>query len=248
MDIISNDSSPEATAELVRLSDTPSLASYHARLLHALAVQRNRRRDKEFTPPTLLHLKGAFQGTGFVSPDDVVAIFVDQLLFIEQQYRGGDTTGWRKYWNTGARGVIENPKIEDHCRDILLDDLRPRLMRYRLAVNQATPANAGNEADASIQAMDLAGIRIPVEMKMQHNREVWSAPHDQLLAKYVIDPRSGGRGIYLVFWTGAGGVPAHPKGLSAPSTAKEMRESLVDLLGLEERAQIAVVVIDVSSR
>jgi hypothetical protein len=210
-------------------------------------MQRNRRRDREFSPPTMAELKGAFQRTGVASADDLVALTIDQLGFIQRQYRGGDTTGWRKYWNTGSRGVITNAKIEDHCRDILLDDLRPRMQPFGLEVNQATPANAGKEADASIQAGSAMGVRIPIEMKMQTNREVWSAPRDQLSSKYVIDPRSGGRGLYVVFWTGPGGIPPHPNGLGCPLTAEEMQSLLVDVLSPEERSQIAVIVIDVAS-
>src|SRR5262249_28678184 len=124
VDRLSADSTSEATNRLVYLSEVGSLASYRGRVLHALAMQRNRRRDKEFATPTLVELRNALQRTGVASADDAVAVTTDQLETLQREYHGGDTTGWRKYWNTGKRGAITDPKIEDHCRDVLLDDLR----------------------------------------------------------------------------------------------------------------------------
>ncbi len=249
VDGISVHATEAATAELARLADLAVLASYRVNILHALAMQRNRRRDKEFSAPSLASLKAAFENAGVTSADDVVAQTVDALAFLQEQYRGGDTTGWRKYWNTGARGVITSPRIEDHCRDVLLDDLRPRLQPCGLEVNQATPANAGNEADASIQTRGVTERRrVPIEMKMGHNREVWTAPRGQLASKYMIDPLAGGRGVYIVFWTGADGIPAPAEKFARPTTAKAMEQILVAGLSDEERAQLAIIVLDVSKR
>jgi hypothetical protein len=246
---LASDDSEASSHILSTLAQIETIKSYRDELLHALAIQRVRRRDREFVPAQLDDVTRAFKNEGVISAEDVVAVALDELFFLQDQYQGGDTTGWRKFWNTGSRGVITNPRIEDHCRDILLDDWRPRLSQFGLTINAATPASGGNEADASIQSNKSGqSIRIPLEMKMEHNSEVWSAIRDQLSRKYMIDPAAHGLGIFIVFWTGDfdGRIPRPPNGIPRPTSSNEMAIALSSLLSDEERKQIPVVVLDVA--
>ena len=56
---------------------------------------------------------------------------------------------WRQYWNEGAYGRPESPKIEEHCRDALLSDLRKELPAGVIAEPEVEYAN-GKRADIGV--------------------------------------------------------------------------------------------------
>ena len=58
-------------------------------------------------------------------------------------------------------------------------------------------------------------FNVPVEIKRDRHPRLWSALRDQLIARYVSDPATGGHGVYLVFWFGDGRVPPPPQGRPA---------------------------------
>lgn len=92
-----------------------------------------------------------------------------------------------------------------------------------------------------------------MEVKGQWHPDVWDAANGQLDARYLIDWRSEQRGIYCVLWFGelpsASGrrLQVHPNGIEAPKTAEEMRKMLVDRIPDARRAQIDVVVLDLTA-
>ena len=86
---------------------------------------------------------------------------------------------------------------------------------------------------------------MPVEIKKDQHRKLWSALRDQLITQYAIDPATGGHGVYLVFWFGEGKMPPPPQGRH-PTGPDELRHRLEEQLTEAERRRIAVRVIDVS--
>ena len=88
-------------------------------------------------------------------------------------------------------------------------------------------------------------FQVPIEIKKNTHRNLWSAMHNQLLAHYAQDPATDGYGIYLVFWFGADGTPPPPDG-PPPRSAGELERRLTDSLSAAEARRIAVRVIDVS--
>ncbi len=100
---------------------------------------------------------------------------------------------------------------------------------------------------------DIAAIRnsigLPVEIKGQWHPNVWSAPVDQLDAKYTRDWHAEGRGVYIVMWFGnvpRTQLPKHPEGLDRPNTPQALRQMLIDRVPEARRSQIDVFVIDVT--
>ena len=100
---------------------------------------------------------------------------------------------------------------------------------------------------------DIAAIRnaigLPVEIKGQWHREVWTAPIEQLDAKYTRDWHAKGRGVYIVLWFGnvpGKNLPPHPERKERPASPEELREMLVDCIPEERRSLIDVIVVDVS--
>ncbi len=73
-------------------------------------------------------------------------------------------------------------------------------------------------------------MNLPIEIKGQWHKEVWTAATEQL-QNYTREYRSDGRGIYLVLWFGYLG-PRHPKnphgwkGQRLPKTLNKMKALL----------------------
>ena len=51
--------------------------------------------------------------------------------------------------------------------------------------------------------VNYGGISVPIEIKTNGHRELWSAMERQLIKKYTREPGTGGFGVYLVLWFGA---------------------------------------------
>ena len=93
----------------------------------------------------------------------------------------------------------------------------------------------------------LENFSVPVEIKRSSHRKLWSAIRNQLIARYTLDPRAGGYGIYLVFWFGNEPAPCQmPESGTRPKSAAELQDRLRGTLTPEEARLISVCVIDVA--
>ena len=88
-------------------------------------------------------------------------------------------------------------------------------------------------------------LNVPVEIKKSTHPDLWTAIHDQLIAKYSRDPGAEGNGIYLVFWYGSEKCARPPSG-QRPKDAVELRTRLLEALTAEQSRKIAICVVDVS--
>lgn len=92
----------------------------------------------------------------------------------------------------------------------------------------------------------LSHFQVPVEIKKDSHRDLWSAMREQLLAHYTQDPATDGYGVYLVFWFGADGTPPPPDN-PPPRCGRELERRLSESLSAAEARRIAVRVIDVAA-
>ena len=230
--------SPEATDALEALSVGPT-QTYRNVARRALAQQRQVRLDFEYEPPTVAHLRSVVTQGLPESIDDMRGYFIDRLDTLQVEIRGSNTDMWKTFW------VDERPRIENFCRDRLIDLISGRLpqsIRFEPEMHMPGQTRA-----------DIAAIRdsigLPVEIKGQWHENVWNAATDQLDAKYARDWRARGRGVYVILWFGD--VPgkqlrAHPDGLDPPDTPEALRLMLVERLPEEKRSLIEVFVLDVT--
>ena len=129
---------------------------------------------------------------------------------------------------------------------MLLSDLRQRLPQGVDAQPEGQYAN-DNRADIRI-THQAQGLELPIETKKNTSPDLWSAPRDQLIAKYTLEPATGGHGIYLVLWFGENDelrTPLPPSGVR-PAEPQELKNRLEETLTDEGARKIAVCVIDVS--
>jgi hypothetical protein len=250
--VIASDASPAATLALERLECLPSLASKGRIIRHYRAQQLRTRIDAEHKPPTPKEAMRLVQDVFPISPADLKIITANVVEDLTKRYRNGDASGYRKFWSlVEASGrldsisALRDVKPEDDCRDVLLEDLRPELAKCGVKIDAAVGRVNGTEVDLVASYADFA---VPVEIKMDDDARLWDTPRDQL-APYAAEPRAGGQGVFVVFWTGRGrgrSVPPPPAGVARPTDASSTRVALISAMPEELRGDIEVVVIDVS--
>lgn len=235
---IGGDPSRDATAALEHLIAVAN-PSYIDPLRHALALQLRARRDSEFTPVSLSGL-AAVVGGGLPSTiDDMRAFFGDRIQALNDRMHSTATDMWEAYWD-GTK-----PRGENFCRNRLVEHISGQLPD---AIRFAPEMHMPQQKRADIAAI-LGSIALPVEIKGQWHPEVWTAPIEQLAARYLHDWYAEGRGAYIVLWFGdlpGKNLPAHPDGLARPKTPDDLRTMLINRLPENLRDVIDVYVVDVS--
>ena len=138
--------------------------------------------------------------------------------------------------------MILRPSMKSKCRDALLSDLRRKLPG---GVNAQPEGQYAGHTRADIR-VSFADFHVPVEIKKNLHRNIWSAIDDQLIPLYVSAPETGGHGIYLVFWFGQSYMNVPPPSGILPKSAEELREQLEKAVKEDRSLKIAVCVVDVS--
>lgn len=225
---LARDPAPETGAALDALVADEALEAWRPQLETARERRRPLARDAAFRHPTPDQLRTALADGPPANAADLAATVADRLREVADDLRGGDANPWRLFWNeVGIGRLPPEPKHENHCRDALLSLLRPRLPRGVKAWPEGRYAD-DRRADLRLTYGDLA---VPVEIKKNAHRQVWSAAWRQLAPKYATDPASDGYAIYLVLWFGAEHSPPPLEGRRA-ETPEEMEDRLrADLRG-----------------
>lgn len=238
---LANRTDRKSCEALQSLVENPALQPWHSTLGTEHAEQVVARRNATFSVPDLLAIQNTLTNDRPASPVDLAALVADRLEILAAQIQHGNTDDWRQYWNEGSSSSLPRPKHEDACRDALLSDLRQLLPD---GVDAQPEGQYARDKRADIR-VSFNGSAIPVEIKKNSHRNLWSAVASQLVRQYTIDPDSSGYGIYLVLWFGLGKMPVPPTGRS-PKTPDALRERLEEQLEGPYRHKVTVIVIDVS--
>lgn len=230
-----------ATEALTSLLDDVTLDRWRKRLSQALDSQRIIRRDAEYRHPTLHQTCTALLGGPPANPGDLAALTVDRLRNIGIGIRTSNANEWSLFWSEGNYGKPSKPKNEISCRNALLTLLRPNLPDSIYAQPEVQHSNQ-TRSDIAVFAN---GFQVPIEVKRNKDRELWSAVHQQLIAKYAVDPASGGYGVYVVFWFGSDKQRPRSDG-ARPNSPEELEGLLRESLGERDARKITICVIDVS--
>lgn len=237
----------EATWALQSLLDMPVLLAWHELLLHHHANQIILRQRAEFTAPTPRAVAEAINAGPPATPSDLRAIVGEILEDLAKDIRDGDTSGWKGFWNN-PDAASRRPKIENHCRDLLTDRIRDRLIRFGVGANRTpTETRRRNDRRADLLVIGEGTASLPIEAKRHMNDEVFTAIETQV-ADYAKSAGSSGHGIFLVFWFGAaaGSVPKRPAGVDPITDPEALRKALVKHQPKALRDLIDVIVLDLS--
>lgn len=235
--------SPEKAASdaLAALLADPALSRWHDVLSQGQAAQRVIRRDAGYRHTTVDQVCQTLDGGTPANPGDLAALVLDRLNAIADQISTNNANCWRPYWNEDKDQKPTKPKHENSCRDALIRDLR---LHFPNAEPEVTCVDS-KRADIRVACRSF---HVPVEIKKNSHRELWSAMRNQLIGQYTNTknaPETDGYGIYLVFWFGKQYTQAPDSG-NRPADAGELRERLEATLSADERRKISVCVIDVS--
>lgn len=240
------DPSASASAVLDDLIADETLADWRSELASARERQRPLARDAAFRHPSPAELSAALDDGPPTSAADLAALVVDRLLEIGDDLRGGDANPWRLFWNeTGPGREPAETRHEDSCRDALLSLLRAALPEGV----KVWPEGRHADDRRSDLRVTYGNFAVPVEIKKNTHRKVWSSASRQLAARYATDPAAGGYGIYLVLWMDPARTSPAPEG-RRPESPEEMEERLrkglvLDGLPPTDARKISVCVLDV---
>ena len=232
----------DATALLQALIRDPALVRWHERLEKAARAQRELRRNAEFRFPPPRDVMEALAGGTPADVRDLAAIAYDELAALGRSIRDSQTSDWRQYWHRECDPW--QPQAENDCRDCLLSDLAPRLLRFNVGADKEPTYADDKRADIRVACH---GFNVPIEVKKSNSPDLWSAIRCQLVPKYTRDPGTAGHGILLVFWFGPRLCQPSETG-RRPASAAALQDLLVESLPTELSGQIKVLVIDVSRR
>ena len=234
------DPSQAASEQLASLAADPSLERWRAELSLAADRQRVNRRDHNYRHPSVEQVRCTLDDRSPANPADLAALVTDRIRRIGVRIKNGNANAWRPYWKENSHGNRDRPKHEESCRDTLLDALRPTLPP---GVDAQPEGRYANRARADIRVA-YRDSHVPVEVKKNDSRDVWSAAKSQLVDSYASDPETGGHGIYVVFWFGSDRTQPPTSG-ARPRSAANLRSRLEARLTQDNIDKVSVCVIDV---
>ena len=244
VDRLSQDTSAVAGHALEALAADDRLSSWRSLLVDRIHRQKSISREANYAHSGLDQVAAVLDNGRPVSAADLWALTIDLLRQLAERIQDGATSDWRQYWNVDKYNRPEQPKPENACRDALLSDLEQALAH--LGIESTKEGSYADDKQSDIRA-SIPGSNVPIEIKRSCHRELWSAMHTQLIAKYTRDPGTDGYGIYLVFWFGeAERCRPTPRSGPKPKSARELEQALLETLTDAERRKISVCVIDVS--
>ncbi|MFA4939495.1 hypothetical protein [Brevundimonas sp.] len=238
----------EATDALAALAALPALKAWRDTLQHYAVAQGVLRQQAEFQPPSPRRVAEALNAGPPATAADLRAVARECLADIANDIQNGDTAGWRAFWNSPGNVTARTPREENDCRDLVLDRLRDRLIRFGMRAHHAFPeARRRNDRRADILMIGEEAANLPVEAKRHMHPALWKAAGSQL-KDYARSPGSAGQGVYLVFWFGPGTppTPAPPAGIARISDAQGLKDALTSHLKPALRPLTDVIVIDVT--
>jgi hypothetical protein len=235
---LARDPSEEAGLALQRLV-AAAQDDFTPNLQILLNEQRQLRMETIYQAPSLAAVDAITHDAFPAMASDLQAFMMEELDIVQRKVHGDDAESWRGFFDDQGR-----PRPEEWCRDHLLGLLRQGSEGVHLDPEVHMPGD--KEADITCS---LGNMRIPIEIKGQWHRELWTGADSQLDRLYAADWRAERRGIYLVLWFGTE-VPGNKRlatvapGLPEPATAKELRDQLAATSAAAIEGRVLIYVLD----
>jgi hypothetical protein len=240
IDRLADDTSDDATRQLVALRDAPPDGYTDA--LRARAAEQARKAVQErYRPVPLTELRAILDDQPPTSVADLQATMLALLEAAQARIRSSPDDAWRGFYDDQSE-----PRDEERCRDHLLTvlGLHPE------GIDLLPEGHLADDKRADIIAL-RPGLRLPIEIKGQWHTELWRAADSQLERLYAADYAAERRGIYLVLWFGHavrdGKKPrARAVGQRRPQSPEELLQGLTETSEAGRACRIKVVVLELS--
>lgn len=216
LDALRNDTSEAAQLELQHLLTEPALNHWKHQLEATASRQAQARAEKDFSLPTPRQVALTLQNKTPANPADLMAVVLDALHNLQKTLRNSDTNRLNRFWTVDAAGKRPQPphRPEPECRNAIAEWLRADLKDFDISVAIENQHGAQNQSDIVLRVQTAAHqeMLLPIEIKGDWNRDLWTAATEQLAKQYASEPRCHHQGIYLVLWLGSKrGTAAKPK-------------------------------------
>lgn len=238
---LGNDLGPDAHRTLRELRDAPG-DGYTDRIKIALAEQQQALIEASYQPMAFGAIQAIVTNQAPASIKDLQAFMLEELSVVQAKIKGDDAESWRGFFSDNGE-----PHDEERCRDHLLGLLRQGDQRIHL--EPETHVASDKEVDITCR---VSSLQLPIEIKGQWHRELWTAADQQLDKLYATDWQAGHHGIYLVLWFGDQ-VPENKRlknlrGQGLPGTPDELREALKAGSTAIQQGRISIFVLDLERR
>ncbi|ANB22493.1 hypothetical protein A6K25_15175 [Alteromonas stellipolaris] len=229
-----------ATTALQDLLKEKSLDSYSHLIKHALFKQKEVYRQESYKKPNWEQTVNSLSCGKPSNLPELQSVVLDVLNDIQRQLSFSNTDTYKSFWNEDGYGRTISCKNEESCRDRLLEYLELKLSNFALHAEPESHMARDKRADILVYGDD--NMKLPIEIKRENHRELWTAAEEQLQRLYSSGINSHGYGIYLVFWfSGKHTVsPSDKKKARSPKDLEAMIRKTVD------SEKIRVFVIDIS--
>jgi hypothetical protein len=245
--LLAADSSQDTGNHLEALENEVDLPSYRDLIRHHRAQYEKQQRESSFIFASPERVANTIYNGAPANPNDLLAFIVDHLDALARDMCQTQTEKYRAYWNEDGRDLLK-PKWEEICSGLLAEDLQTRVHAHGLIVTVEHHMVADKECD--IMVLQGADRLLPIEVKHQYNRDLWTAWRTQLDQLYTRDAKAGGLGIYLVLWSGEAKnrrMPKLPKGIKQRArNPAELCSALESLIPESDSHRLRVVVVDIS--
>lgn len=243
IEFLSTVASSHASRLLGDLCEDSRFSQWRRLLQFRRELQLTVARDACFEYATVKDVNHVLESGPAASSGDLFALVLNCLDSMRESYRVDDANRWRAFWSEDSYGNPKVPKAENSCRDALLHDLRHELHR-RVHIEAERHTVFDNRVDILVSYRDFT---VPLEIKKDSNRSVWTAIREQLMKKYVRDNTAEGYGIYVVLWFGVIDTNSS-KDRDGPADPDEVRKEIIRRAALtdSELRKIGVVVFDLS--
>jgi len=234
----------DAAEEIERLRTMPALSAWMILLDAALFDHVRAIRSARFSHATAESVARVLSGQAPANALDLVALVQQHLEDLQARLRGDDTNSLRRFWRDPT-DKENRPRTENECRDLLLEKLRDSLGRQGVTLHKEAAHANDTRADLRAETMVATQRRVvPIEIKKEDHRQLWTAWREQLEHRYMTDPAAEDVGIYLVLWFGH--KPFGDADGVVPASAVQLKERLTALVPPEDRIRLQICVLDLS--
>gem|GEM_PF-1046879 len=215
--------------ELEELYKTHKSDIWTDSIKYKIEINRQKEIDRERNIfSSLEEVKSFILSSKVVTKENFFLDVYYKLLDLKQNIEDNRDNEKNAFYNQKINKA-ENPKVENSCRDIVMQRLKDRYLDLEITKEKE---EADNRVDLNIKHKDNLEFEVQIECKRDDNKNIYAGVKEQLIDKYLNSKVE--YGIYLVFYFGA------KKSLDI----EEFKQKLLSEVPAEYREKIKIIVID----
>lgn len=219
------------------MRDLREVEDGYADYVRIVAAEQHRKIvEARHRPSSLPEIAAALTGAPPRTAADLQAVLLEELALAQARLKGDPLDWYKGFFNPGGAH-----KDEEDCRDELMKMLDGKVV----GVEMRPESHLADDKRVDIECSARPTLMVPVEVKGQWHKDLWTSADDQLDVLYSHDWRAERRGIYLVLWFGSGvKLTKPPAGVPTPTTAQELARALGATSRSVKSALVRIFVLD----